>query len=162
MANYTYEATASNTLIPEGDYEVSIERIQKRKTPNGKEKLSLMFRIREDVEQIGKNRVLFEDIWAEKDNPGVYNRKRINQLLGTQKDVVDGQVFETIDDIIEFIEGAQLIVHINIELDTYRGEDVNNVAYYKSSKTTPRTVATTSPAATEVISAVTGSDDLPF
>lgn len=163
MANYTFEATASNSLIPEGDYEVEIERIEKRKTTNNKEKLSLMFRIRTDVEQDSKNRVFFEDIWAERDNPGVYNRKRINQLLGTQKNITDGQVFETIDEIIDFLKGAHLIVHATIELDTYKGEDVNNIAYYKSSKAVPQTLGVPPTQKKSVEASVDlTDDDLPF
>ena len=69
MVNYLYEKSYIHDLVAEGDYEVYIEEIEKKTLPSGKEKLSVRYRIRADVEQEYKNRVLFEDIWAEKQNP---------------------------------------------------------------------------------------------
>jgi len=141
MGNYTYEKQENtNELIKEGDYEVVLERFEKKTLPSGKEKLSLMFRIRTDIDQEYQNRVIFDDIWTEKENPQFFNRKRVNQLLGTQKDLEDGTEFETIDNIIEYMTGSFLGVHIVIELDEYRGEDVNRVAYYRSSKVLPQKI----------------------
>ena len=140
MGQYTYSAKENNSeLIKEGDYEATIERIERKTLPSGKEKLSVMYRIRTDVEQQYKNKCVFEDIWAEKENPKVFNRKRINQLLGTQ-DVKDGTTFETINDVINLLINSDLIIHITIETDTYRGEDVNVIQYYKSSKAKPQSV----------------------
>lgn len=136
---YKYDASDSNGLVKENDYEVTIERMEVRTIPSGKMKLTLMYRIRDDVEQSFKNKCLFEDIWTEKDNPEVFNRKRINQLLGTQ-DVKDGQEFADINEVINFLLGANLIIHVTIEFDTFHEEDVNNVAYYKSSKHKPQTI----------------------
>ena len=137
MSEYTYNAENNSGLIKEGDYEATIERIERKVLPSGKEKLSVMYRIRTDVEQSYKNKCVFEDIWAEKENPKVFNRKRINQLLGTQK-IEDGTEFDTINDVIQFLLYSNLILHITIEMDTYRGEDVNVVQFYKSSKVNPQ------------------------
>ena len=48
--------------IPDGDYEVSVESMKEATTKNGKEKIAIGFRIREDVEQPCKGRFLWDDI----------------------------------------------------------------------------------------------------
>lgn len=153
--SYIYDASDSNGLVKAGDYEATIERIEKKTLPSGKEKLSIMYRIRSDVEQPYKNKCLFEDIWSERDNPNMFNRKRINQLLGTQNPE-DGQVFETINDVIDFLTGCNLIIHVAVELDTYHGEDVNTISFYRSSKIKPQTLNESK--AEETIK----DDDIPF
>ena len=160
---YKYDANDANGLIKENDYEAVIERMEVKTIPTGKNKLSVMFRIRNDIEQPYGNKVMFEDIWPEKDNPDVFNRRRINQLLGTQQ-VKDGTEFETINDIIRFLEGATLIIHVAIEFDNWRGEDVNTVSYYKKSKIVPQQLQSegTEQATPEQPNVVIGDDDLPF
>lgn len=130
---YTYDASDASSLMVENDYEATIERMERKTLPSGKEKLSVMFRIRDDVDQKYRNKVLFKDIWEEKDNPGVFNRKMINKLLGTQE-IEDGHEFETLNDVIDFLVGCNLIIHVSVEFDEYRGENVNTVSYYKKSK----------------------------
>ena len=150
---YTYEKNEASKLFEAGDYEARIERIEKRVLPSGKEKLSFMFRIRDDVEQAEQNRCVFDDIWKERDNPEHYNRRRINQLLGTQ-DIEDGKTFADIDAVIEELQGASLIVHVVKTFDDYIGQEVNKVAYYKTSAHKPSQVGSTS--------APVIDDDLPF
>lgn len=135
--SYTYDKNDTTSLVKEGDYEAIIERIERRTLPTGKEKLSVMYRIRSDVEQPYKNKCMFEDIWEEKENPGKFNHVRINQLLGTQE-IEDGHSFETINDVIDFLLNGYLIIHVCIDFDTYKGEDVNIVSFYKSSKAKPQ------------------------
>lgn len=158
---YTFNKSEAvqNDLVSEGDYEVQIERIEKKTLPvSGKEKLSVMFRIRSDVEQPNKNRVVFEDIWSEKSNPEFFNRKRINQLMGTQK-IEDGRVFDTISDVIDFLDGSYLRIHVAIEFDDYSGRDRNQVKYYMSSKFGKKELAKPEPE-TEAIPIM--EDELPF
>lgn len=158
---YTFNKSEAvqNDLVSEGDYEVQIERIEKKTLPvSGKEKLSVMFRIRSDVEQPNKNRVVFEDIWSEKSNPEFFNRKRINQLMGTQK-IEDGRVFDTISDVIDFLDGSYLRIHVAIEFDDYSGRDRNQVKYYMSSKFGKKELAKPEP---EPDAIPLMEDELPF
>lgn len=158
---YTFNKSEAvqNDLVSEGDYEVQIERIEKKTLPvSGKEKLSVMFRIRSDVEQPNKNRVVFEDIWSEKSNPEFFNRKRINQLMGTQK-IEDGHVFDTISDVIDFLDGSYLRIHVAIEFDDYSGRDRNQVKYYMSSKFGKKELAKPEP---EPDAIPIMEDELPF
>lgn len=132
---YTYNQNDNNNydLVKDGEYEVRIERIEQKTLPSGKRKLAVAYRIRDDVEQEYQNRWLFEDIWAEREHKEYYNRKRINQLLGTQH-LKDGTEFNTIQDVIDELVGSYLIAVVRIERDDYRGEDVNKIKFYKSSK----------------------------
>lgn len=154
---YKYEKTSS--LVKNGDYEAKLENIERKTLPSGTEKLSLTWRIRDDIEgQSYGNKVLFEDIWREKESPEHFNRKRINQLLGTQKEVKEGTVFETINDIIEYMIGKYAIIHVDEVFDDYRGEDINKISYYKSSNQTPKQLGTQIKSSSSVVD----NDDLPF
>jgi hypothetical protein len=105
MNSYTFtKEENSYGLLAEGEYEVVIERVEEKVSTNGKKNISIMFRVRDDIEQDGKNRVLFESIWKEKDTD-FYNRKRLNQLLGTQH-FEDGKTFKDINDVLDSIKGA--------------------------------------------------------
>jgi hypothetical protein len=154
--SYTYQKTNIETLMPEGDYEAKIENAELKTLPTGTQKLMITYRIRQDVEQMFKNKVMWEDIWREKANPEVFNRKRINQLLGTQ-DLEEGTVFNSIDDIIKFLKGKNLIVHVVETFDEYDQKKKNIVAWYKSSK-----VESMPEPEPEYKEEVVQDDDLPF
>jgi hypothetical protein len=126
-------------LIKEGEYEVTLEQILEATTMSGKKKLDIVFRIREDVEQEHHNRVVFESIWQEKET-SFYNRKRLNQLLGTQE-VKDGTTFNSIQDIIETLKNAKLRVKLIIAFDDYKKQDINKIAFYKSTQKPNKKIA---------------------
>ena len=72
---YTFDkaaAASTSDLLKEGEYEVFIEKATIKTLSTGTQKISLQFRVRTDVEQEGKNRVIFEDIWKEKENKLIY------------------------------------------------------------------------------------------
>lgn len=135
--NYTFtKSEDSYGLLAEGEYEVRIDRIEERVTQNGKKNISIMFRVREDVEQEHKNRILFETIWKERDTE-FYNRKRLNQLMGTQH-FEDGKIFSSIQEVIDNLKGSNLIAVVAQTYDDYKSEDVNTIRYYKSSDHMPK------------------------
>lgn len=120
------------SLIAEGEYEVTLEQITEASTMSGKKKLDIAFRLRNDVEQEHQNRVVYEAIWQEKDT-NYYNRKRLNQLIGSQE-VEDGTTFNTVQEIIDLLKGAKLVIKVVVAYDDYRKVDVNKVAYYSKTK----------------------------
>ncbi len=156
---YVYNGEENSELKPEGDYEVFIEKMEVRVLRTGTEKLFIQYRVRSDVEQQYKNACLFEDIWKEKNNPNKFNGVRINQLLGTQHPE-KGTVFNGINDVINFMLGKKLIVHLVQQFDNYQNATINVVKYYKSSNAKPRTLGETSVSPTPTISPA--DDDLPF
>lgn len=128
---YVYENDFG--VVKGGEYEAVIEKIEQRTTPNGKEKLAITYSIRDDIDQDYKNRKLFEDIWKEKDNPDYYNRRRLNQLIGTQG-VEKGTQFNTIEDIISLLVGAKIRLVVATQINEYNGEEENKISYYKPTK----------------------------
>jgi hypothetical protein len=154
MAKYVFEKQEDYGLLKDGEYEVRLEKIEQKTTQNGKENLSLMFRVRDDVEQEFQNRVLFESIWKEKDTD-FYNRKRLNQLIGTQH-FEDGTSFESIGDIINELNGSSLIVVITTKFNDYQNKDENSISYYKSSNHLPKSLKS------ESKEQIAKEDDLPF
>jgi len=155
-------------LLPENDYEVVLEKIEQKQTPSGKKKLQLSYRVRSDVDQEFKNRVVFEDIWEEKDNPGIYNHRRLNKLMGTQENINEGDQFDTIQDVINFLNGVYLQVHIVKEVDPYDNKEKNRVAFYKKTNHGSQKLddEVTSPSPSESkkseVESFFESDDCPF
>jgi hypothetical protein len=161
--SYLYEKKEDQySLIAEGEYEVAVEQISEAQTQGGKKKLDIAFRLRQDVEQSHQNRVVYESIWQEKET-SYYNRKRLNQLLGTQE-VEDGTTFNSIQDIIDLLKGSKLKVKIIVAFDDYKKADVNKIAYYsKTAKPNKKLADITVKDTKEVKQVVEISDDeLPF
>ncbi len=162
---YTFtKAEADLPLIADGDYEAIIEKMEIKTLPtSGKEKIAITFRIRSDVEQESKKRIVYDDIWKEKDNPQYFNRKRLNQLMGTQ-DIKDGTVFNTIKDVMDALQGGAIIIHVGHETDTFRSKEINRVKWYSSSRFKPQSIgakpADASPASEP--SPEIEDEDLPF
>lgn len=158
--SYTYEKVGDYDLLEEGDYEVKIERIAEQVTNSGAEKIGIKFRVRSDVDQKYQNRCLFEDIWKSR-NEGRYNPRRLNQLLGTQE-LEDGHTFESIEEMFEFLTGANLLAHVVVSFDDWSGKDINRIAYYKPSKNKPQVLNSNINSNNDNDKKVIDDDDLPF
>jgi hypothetical protein len=139
--SYKYDATQANEygLIEEGTYEVILEKAETKTLPSGKEKIAIMFRIRTDIEQPFQNRVLFEDIWKERDTE-FFNRKRLNMLMGTQK-FENGKTFASIAELLDELIGSFLQIKVVKTYDDYKQEEVNSISYYRSSEHKPQAVS---------------------
>lgn len=131
-------------LLPDMDAEVIIENaeIKTAKTSN-KEYISIMYRIRDDVEgQENGGRVIFESIFADKNHDGEFDRRKIGKILSTQTSDDDEELeFEDNDELVQYLNGIYLLVHINKkEADEYHTEDYNEIKYlsYKPSKFPPK------------------------
>lgn len=162
MPAYAYSAAESGAdkhePLPEGDYEVAVEKAELRTLQSGKIKISLWLRVRSDVEQEGKGRVVFDDIWKEKEHPEFFNRKRLNAILGALE-TKDGTVFDTIQDVLSAIQGGHVIAHVVQEFDDRRGETINRVKFYNKSKAKPQSLA---PATSGTADIELSDDELPF
>jgi hypothetical protein len=142
---YTFSKgdTGVYELVAAGEYEAIIESIEIRTVPTtGTEKIAISYKIRSDVDgQKFGGRILFEDIWKEKSDQRFYNRKRLNQLMGTQK-ISDGQSFENIEAVLNFLKNSNIVIVVRVEHDTYYNKNVNSISYYKSSKFVPQSLKT--------------------
>ncbi|MCM1357046.1 MAG: DUF669 domain-containing protein, partial [Prevotella sp.] len=81
-----YEDVQDFDLIPKGEYEVIITKIEERTTQNGATGLNFALTIRNDVEQKCKNRCIFHTLWKRREPTQAdmqvqgYSFKQIMQL----------------------------------------------------------------------------------
>lgn len=154
------EAT-SNELLPEGDYECYVEKAEFKATKTaGRKKISLQIRVRNDVEQECKNRVLFDDIWSDKETNTVYDGKKINRIMGTQ-DIPDGKEWLTIQDVVKDMIGINLIAHVVKKHDDYNDCDINQIQYYKTSEHMPQKLGD-EPTEKNIPDDFISDDEIPF
>lgn len=120
-------------LLNDGEYECVIDEI-KEKTYGMENKtcLSIQFRVRSDVEQAGKNRIVFETLYKSKETND-YNGKRIGNLLCACGLPV-GESKDTISEVCKFCKGAYLLVGIGIRMNDYLGKNENYVKFYGKTK----------------------------
>lgn len=144
MGEYTYKKEESSNLIKEGSYEATIEKIEKKKFDSGAEKMQITWRIRSDIEQSYKNKCVFEDIWRDKQEPTCFNKRRINQLLGTQ-DLPEGTKFTDDKSLFDFLIGKNAVINVKIVFDDYKQEDINRISYYRSSEHKPQQLGVIAP-----------------
>ena len=150
-------------LIADGDYEVTVESIDKIdfiSKIDGKStfRLNVRYRIRDDVEQLSQNRIVFGTIFADANqeaNGGWGDIKAIQSLLYTQKNLPNYQtIFEQgQDEMIQYITGRSLLIHVGKKLYTKNnGEEAERqtISNYRESKVGPRIKeALTAPAAAQ-------------
>lgn len=145
-------------LLNDGEYECVIDDIrEKTYGMENKTCLSIQFRIRSDVEQAGKNRIVFETLYKSKETND-YNGKRIGNLLCACGLPV-GKSKDTISEVCKFCKGAYLLVGIGIRMNDYLGKNENYVKFYGKTKNASKaSTLTPEPKQEEDIS----DDMLPF
>lgn len=145
-------------LLPAGKYECTIEKIEKRTTPtNGRNYANIQLRVRGDVEQECKNRVIFDTIWTSKDDNVSFDEHKINRMLGTQADVKEGREFNTYDEVFEFLVGRYVKVALDKIVDTYDGKEKNRVKFYDTTEHPAQSIG-----GSANLDKVVVDDDLPF
>lgn len=169
---YEFSNKDEYELLPEGDYEVVLDTAEIKRTADGSKRyISCSFSIRTDVEQPGKGRKVFDSIWQDKDNPEQFDHKKLQKLLLVQGP--NGKyTFADEDEVVQFINGLNMIIHIEKrEPDEYSSEARNQVKYlsYKPSKAQPKTLGAKDEGVAYVkevlgdnVNIVEDSDDLPF
>lgn len=113
-------------LIPEGDYEVIIAKIDEKSSYNGTNtKLNFCLAVRNDVEQNCKNRTLFLEIWKKK-NPNDMDIQVSNYNFSHLMNVVkhcgipDGKEFETVSDLCK--ELLKKCMRVTVHHEEYKGK----------------------------------------
>jgi hypothetical protein len=142
---YEFSNKDEYELLAEGDYEVVLDTAEIKRTNDGSKRyIACSFLIRSDVEQQGKGRKVFDNIWQDKENPEQFDHKKLQKLL-----LVQGPTgkysFADEDEIVQFINGLNMIIHIEKrDADDYHEEGYNQVKYlsYKPSKAQPKTLGT--------------------
>lgn len=123
--------------------EVFIENAEIKRTERSqKQFINIKFRIRDDIEQENGGRVIYDTIWEEKNNPGVFDTRKISALLQSQGE--NGKYnFEDYDELVQYINGLSMIITVEVKpADDYNEEPYNQVKYcsYKPSEAKSKTL----------------------
>lgn len=115
------QATQSDGLKPEGDYEVIVAKIEEHVTPNGKTGLNLSLVIRNDVEQPYKNGFLFHTLWKRREPTAAdmqVNGYGFGQMmaLGQAARLPDGKDYADLGEFLGDIAQKPLRVTVRHEL----------------------------------------------
>lgn len=132
-----YDDIQDFDIIPTGEYEVIIKKIEERTTQNGATGLNLTLVIRNDVEQKYQNRYIFHTLWKRREPTQAdmqvqgYSFKQIMQLAKAAK-LPSGKSYETVSDLC-----ADLINHVmrvTVGHEEWGGKTNERVKYMNDSK----------------------------
>lgn len=123
------EKTGVFELITPDKYEVTLMAEWRETKVSKKRYINCAFLIRKDVEQDFQGRIVFDGIYESK-KTGDLQASKINAILSAIPNA--RQDFETYDDLIQYINGKNMIVEIEIENakdDNPDSKDKNVIKY---------------------------------
>ena len=160
--NFEYQKSEYG-LVNEGIYEMNLT-VSLKQSKTGKNYISLDWKIRDDVEQEGQNRHVFESVWEDKDNPGTFSMTKLSKILSIQGE--EGNYhFEDIDEVLQFINGWNVRCGVKIgEPDEYRQDEYNYISFYSATKNPTQTLSVnqSSTVSKKINPEDISDDDLPF
>lgn len=165
MLDYSEKRDSGFDLIPEGQYECTAKCEGEKIKVSGTKSIALSWRIREDVLQLCQGRVIFDDIYPDKNDPSKYNDRKIYDIIfggQNQNDPKSRFKFDDYDDLCQYLNGINML--IKVEINEYNGVKRNRVAFsgYSPTKVKGQTLGSTEPAkASEDVDDVL-PDDVPF
>lgn len=167
-----------NSLKPEGDYEVIIDAAEVTRTQSGKDKINIVYVIRNDVQQAYQNGLIFDSIWKKKEpneddqSIGGFNFGQLMAIADAAK-LPDGKEYADLGAFLAELKGKPLRVHLYH--DDYNGKIYEKVDIHapttltavkpvkhraKAGKTAPAQTAAPAPAPVQNTAPV--SDPYPF
>ena len=132
-----YEDVQDWDLIPKGEYEVIITKIEERTTPNGATGLNFTLVIRNDVEQKCQNRLIFHTLWKRREPTQAdmqvqgYSFKQVMQLAKVIR-LPSGRNYETIYSLLD--ELLWKIMRVTVGHREYNGRTYEEVKYMNESQ----------------------------
>ncbi|MCM1315738.1 MAG: DUF669 domain-containing protein [Alistipes senegalensis] len=131
-----YEDVQDFDIIPKGEYEVVITKIEERTTPNGATGLNFALTIRNDVEQKCKNRCIFHTLWKRREPTPAdmqvqgYSFKQIMQLAKAVR-LPSGKSYETVYSLCDELSGK--IMRVTVGHREYNGRTYEDVKFMSES-----------------------------
>lgn len=133
-----YENNQSNTYgaLPQGEYEMVINKAYEDATPNGAENFTIDLIVRNDLEKVpalaetnGKyaNRHVFNQNWKRKAT-NQYDLESFQYILEAVG-VPEGTQIASIDDFAKILVGKPVKVYVKKEVDEYNTTDPDNPEY---------------------------------
>lgn len=161
--SFTFNKQAEFKPLSIGDYEAYLEEYKYDTTTTGKNLIRLKFRIRDDIEQEGKNRVVNDAVWSKKDNNEEYIMFKIMQLIGAvDPNLEDGHTFKDLNDALDFCKGKPIKIYVAQRTNNTNGNIENDVGKYKSSEKKFNSLNLNKDPNDVTTYEVTDDDDLPF
>ena len=117
-------------VLDNGDYEVIVKLSKGQTQDKSKDFLNCDFFVRDDCEQKFKGSHVFDKMWRDTTNPQWFDLKKSGTMLITQKgkEGYRGK-FDEVDEFIQYMNGAAMIVTVIKKYDDYSGKEVNEVKY---------------------------------
>lgn len=122
------EVARQSDLIEDGTYE-GVIKMEMRTSLAGKNYISIQVRIRDDIEQEFKNRVVFDMITKDKNNENEFVKWKVFKILKAI-DCPNNKEFSDYEEYMDFVTGSFLRVKIASKLDTYDNKNKNYIADY--------------------------------
>lgn len=138
MKEFLNKEKKETTPVPDGHYEVNIASVKKVIVGESKSPaINLTYKVRNDVNQECKGRIIFDTIWEDKENKGEYDSVKIGRIFTYGFNTEDPEVAKfysehedaTIDDLIQFLSGMDIGVDVKMET-TQSGKRVQRVTKY--------------------------------
>ena len=132
--------------LPTGEYEVVINSVQERQTPNGKESLNFDLIVRNDLKQVPElaetnakyaDRHIFNDNWKRNINGAYdYDKQQFMYYLKAAQ-IPEGTEIKDLNHLCQLLTKKPVRVYVKKENNTYQGEttEVNNIAPWGYSPT---------------------------
>lgn len=169
MLDYSEERS---DLVPAGSYEATAICDGQGTNNFGDEVIRLSWKIREDVQQESKGRLVFDDIGRDKNNPEEYNDRKIYDIiyLGQKGEPGAKLKFDDYDELAQYINGLNMIIDVEIK-QSNSGRKYNRIKFggYHPSQAKGQTLVAPKTAAEAVKAFGTDGDslditddDLPF
>lgn len=121
---FDFEDTFEGGLA-DGTYEVAIQSMGEAATKGGAEHIAVVLVVRNDVEQKGKNGLIFHNIWKAKAT-GKYNKSMIN-TIGKYAKMSPDKEYNSLQDVFDDLQGKPLKVTVKNEESEYNGKTYTNL-----------------------------------
>ena len=152
--------------LADGTYEAVISAISEDATQGGTKFINCVLTVRNDVEQKGKNALIFHRIWMAKAT-GKYNKSMLN-TIGKYAQMDENKKYQSLEDVFEDLSGKPVRVTVKNEESEYNGNTYKNLNVKRWDYTKFPNVQHQfkkkegSPFETSQEAAVISEDDLPF
>lgn len=121
---FDFEDTFEGGLA-DGTYEVVIQHMKEDATKGGAVYIDCPLIVRNDVNQKGKNALIFHRIWQSKKD-GKYNKAMLN-TIGKYARMSENKVYNTLEDVFADLKHKPVKVTVKNETSEYNGQTYNNL-----------------------------------
>lgn len=132
-----YDDVQDYSLIPVGEYEVIIQKIEERTTQKGATGLNMTLVIRNDVEQKCQNRTIFHTLWKRREPTQAdlqvqgYGFSQVMQLAKSAG-LTDGKEYESVYELCGDL--VKRVIRVKVVHEEYNGKTSERVHYFNASK----------------------------